>query len=153
MQTIRWLPLHASLCSFVLMSLLVQSSHAARPSPGELQGWQAAAAAVGSSAEKQLVDPRIITAGAGRVADVVAAPPAPVMTTTTAGSVGDDRRRSGGDDVLLLPRRGRSVALVMARAARRALAEAAAASSATDGSGPSCHSNNVHITCSPPLQN
>ncbi|BAH92343.1 Os03g0714100 [Oryza sativa Japonica Group] len=101
MQTIRWSSSPASLCFFLLMSLLVHSSHGARPSPRELQGWFAAAAG-SSSAEKQLVDPRIIAAGAaGRVADVVAAP---VMTVTTpAGAVGDDRRRRGGDDDVQLP--------------------------------------------------
>ncbi|KAF0910281.1 hypothetical protein E2562_001467 [Oryza meyeriana var. granulata] len=142
----------ALLWFFALTAVLVQSSHGARPSPGEMQGRPLAASPVRSPTE-ELMDTGIIAAGDGRDADVAA----PVATTTTPAVVGD-RRSRGGDDVL--SRRGRSVALVARllsysapclTAARRLLV---AEASATDGAAhPSCRSNNMQITCSPPSSN
>ncbi|KAF0910283.1 hypothetical protein E2562_001469 [Oryza meyeriana var. granulata] len=124
---------HASLCFFALTSsLLVQSSDAARPSQGEMQRQPPASPAGSSPTAELAVDPESIAAGAAR--DVEAA-------ATAAVAVGD-RGGYGG------PRPPTSVAQVLRYSARRLLLGEDAA---TDGAaGASCHSNNVHITCSPP---
>uniref|UniRef100_A0A0D9VY77 Uncharacterized protein n=1 Tax=Leersia perrieri TaxID=77586 RepID=A0A0D9VY77_9ORYZ len=114
---------YVSLWFFALTFLLVQSySDGARPSP--------AFSPVRSPTEE------LVVVDTGIIADIEALAAAAAATV----AVGDRGLR-----------RRRSVALVTQARRLLVVGEASAGDgTGTDGAGPSCRSNNMHITCSPP---
>ncbi|XBH82913.1 uncharacterized protein LOC119294556 [Triticum dicoccoides] len=136
----------AWLTLILLACALVQSSYGSRPSPMGLQKpGVVSPTMVHGAAEPRPHDdgativPPSTEEGATGHGGVVA------TSALTGGGVVSSEQRKGTDVPVLQQALGRMLGSKMARRVLGGEAEDSAA-------GPSCHSNNAHITCAPPAQ-